>query len=63
MKIEKKNEQQPVDISLNENQTILSHTNGIGITLKKQTAKRKLLEQKLDENTEKMKKLKKNNKL
>ena len=62
-RVVEKNEQQPVDISLDENQTILSHTNGIGITLKKQTAKRKLLEQKLEENTEKMKKLKKNNKL
>ena len=58
-RVVEKNEQQPVDISLDENQTILSHTNGIGITLKKQTAKRKLLEQKLEENTEKMKKLKK----
>ena len=58
-RVVEKNEQQPVDISLDENQTILSHANGIGITLKKQTAKRKLLEQKLEENTEKMKKLKK----
>ena len=58
-----KNEQQPVNISLDENQTILSHTNGIGITLKKQTAKRKILEQKLEENTEKMEKLKKKKKL
>ena len=62
-RVVEKNEQQPVDISLDKNQTILSHTNGIGITLKKKTAKRKLLEQKLEENTEKMKKLKKNNKL
>ena len=62
-RVVEKNEQQPVDISLDENQTTLSHTDGIGITLKKQTAKRKLLEQKLEENTEKMKKLKKNNKL
>ena len=62
-RVVEKNKQQPVDISLDENQTILSHANGIGITLKKQTAKRKLLEQKLEENTEKMKKLKKNNKL
>ena len=61
MKIEqsKKNGQQPVNISLDENQTILSHANGIGITLIKQTAKGKVLEQKLEENTEKMKKLKK----
>ena len=62
-RVVEQNEQQPVDISLDENQTILSHTNGIGITLKKQAEKRKLLEQKLKENTEKMKKLKKNNKL
>ena len=62
-RVVEKNEQQLVDISLDENQTILSDTNGIGITLKKQTAKRKLLEQKLEENTEKMKKLKKDNKL
>ena len=55
-RVVKKNEQQPVDISLDENQTIFSHTNGIGITLKKQTAKRKLLEQKLEENAVKMKK-------
>ena len=48
---------------LTKNQTILSHTNGIGITLKKQTAKRKLLEQKLEENTEKIKKLKKKKKI
>ena len=53
-RVVEKNEQQPVDISLDENQTILSHTNGIGITLKKQTAKRKLLEQKQEENTKKI---------
>ena len=58
-RVVEKNEQQPVNISLDENQTILSHANGIGITLKKQTAKRKVLEQKLEENTDKMKKLKK----
>ena len=62
-RVVEKNEQQPVNISLDENQTILSHTNGIGITLKKQTAKRKILEQKLEENTEKMEKLKKKKKL
>ena len=58
-RVVEKNEQQPVNISLDENQTILSHMNGIGITLRKQTAKRKLLEQRLEENTGKMKKLKK----
>ena len=62
-RVVEKNEQQPADISLEESQTILSRTNGIGITLKKHTAKRKLLEQKLEENTERMKKLKKNKKL
>ena len=54
-RVVEKNEQQPVDI-------FLDHTNGIGITLKKQTAKNNLLEQKLEENTEKMKNLKRNNK-
>ena len=62
-RVVEKNEQQTVDISLDENETILSHTNGIGSTLKKQTAKKKLLEQKLEENTEKMKKLKKKKKI
>ena len=34
-RVVKKNEQQPIDVSLDENQTILTHTNGVGITLKK----------------------------
>ena len=32
-RIVEKNEQQPIDVSLDENQTILTHKNGIGITL------------------------------
>ena len=37
----------------------LTHGNGDGVTLKKQIVKRKLLEKKLEENTEKMKRIKK----
>ena len=33
-RVVEKNEQQPIDVSLDENQTFLTHTNGIGITLK-----------------------------
>ena len=41
----------------------LTHENGDGVTLKKQIVKRKILEKKLEENTEKMKRIKKSNKL
>ena len=41
----------------------LMHENGYGVTLKKQIVKRKILEKKLEENTEKMKRIKKSNKL
>ena len=58
-----KNEQQPAEISLNdESPTMvysLTHENGDGVTLKKQIVKRKMLEKKLEENTEKMKRIKK----
>ena len=58
-----KNEQQPAEISLNdESPTMvysLTHENGDGVTLKKQIVKRKILEKKLEENTEKMKRIKK----
>ena len=59
----KKNEEQPVEISLNDESLTmvysLTHENGDGVTLKKQIVKRKLLEKKLEENTEKMKRIKK----
>ena len=38
---------------------LLTHENGDGVTLKKQIVKRKMLEKKLEENTEKMKRIKK----
>ena len=37
----------------------LTHENGDGVALKKQIVKRKILEKKLEENTEKMKRIKK----
>ena len=59
----KKNEEQPVEISLNDESLTmvysLTHENGDGVTLKKQIVKRKLLEKKLEENTAKMKRIKK----
>ena len=61
-----KHVQVPVDISLNdESPTMIYYItkDGYEVTLKKQTEKRKFLEKKLGENTIKMKRMKKTNKL
>ena len=61
-----KHVQVPVDISLNdESQTMIYSItkDGDEVTLKKQTEKRKFLGKKLEENTIKMKRMKKTNKL
>ena len=56
-----KNKQQPVKISLNDESLTmvysLTHENGDGVALKKQIVKRKILEKKLEENTDKMKRI------
>ena len=62
-RVAKKHEQQPVEISMNdETPTMiysLTHENGDGVVLKKHLLKRKLLEKKLEGKTEKMKTIKK----
>ena len=61
-----KHEQYPVETSMNNKSLAMVYSithDGNGITLKKQTEKRKLLEKKLEENTMKMKRIKKTNKL
>ena len=61
-----KHDQRPVETSMNNKSLAMVYSithDGNGITLKKQTEKRKLLEKRLEENTMKMKRIKKTNKL
>ena len=61
-----KHDQRPVETSMNNKSLAMVYSithDGNGITLKKPTEKRKLLEKRLEENTMKMKRIKKTNKL
>ena len=61
-----KHEQVPFDISLHDESPTMVYSitkGGDEVTLKKQTEKRKILEKKIVENTIKMKRMKKTNKL